>query len=107
MDCEQCKKRTATVHLTDLTKGGKRERHLCEECAVSEGVTTTLPTVRLLGGDANADNVVSIYDLVALGASFGSPAATAADITGDGRVNVFDLVLVGANYGRAAPLPWP
>lgn len=38
MLCQQCKKQTATVHLTDLVKGEKRERHLCEACASQEGV---------------------------------------------------------------------
>lgn len=38
MLCQQCKKHTATVHLTDLVKGEKRERHLCEECANREGI---------------------------------------------------------------------
>ena len=38
MLCQQCKKQTATVHLTDLVQGEKRERHLCEDCANSEGV---------------------------------------------------------------------
>jgi protein arginine kinase activator len=38
MLCQQCKKQTATVHLTDLVKGEKRERHLCEQCASQEGV---------------------------------------------------------------------
>ncbi len=38
MLCQKCKKQTATVHLTDLVKGEKRERHLCEECAGTEGV---------------------------------------------------------------------
>jgi protein arginine kinase activator len=38
MLCQQCKKQTATVHLTDLVKGDKRERHLCEECAAKEGI---------------------------------------------------------------------
>ncbi len=37
--CQNCKKHTATVHLTDLAKGEKRERHLCEQCAAQEGVT--------------------------------------------------------------------
>jgi protein arginine kinase activator len=39
MLCQQCKKNPATVHLTDLVKGEKREKHLCEQCAASEGVT--------------------------------------------------------------------
>ncbi len=38
MLCQHCKKQTATVHLTDLVKGEKRERHLCEACASEEGV---------------------------------------------------------------------
>lgn len=37
--CNKCKKNTATVHLTDLIKGEKREIHLCEECAAEEGIT--------------------------------------------------------------------
>ncbi len=33
MDCEECKKRPATVHLTKIFNGQKTELHLCEECA--------------------------------------------------------------------------
>jgi protein arginine kinase activator len=36
--CQQCKKQPATVHLTDIVQGEKRERHLCEACAQEEGV---------------------------------------------------------------------
>lgn len=37
--CEHCKKAQATFHLTNLEPDGtKVERHLCEECAVSEGL---------------------------------------------------------------------
>ena len=39
MLCQNCKKHTATVHLTDLIGGDKQERHLCEACASQEGVT--------------------------------------------------------------------
>lgn len=39
MLCQNCKKHTATVHLTDLVQGEKQERHLCEQCASQEGVT--------------------------------------------------------------------
>jgi protein arginine kinase activator len=38
MLCQNCKKHTATVHLTDLVGGEKQERHLCEACASQEGV---------------------------------------------------------------------
>lgn len=46
--CEICKKRRATVHLTDLVaEGEKRELHLCEECAEKKGVAVRAqePTV--------------------------------------------------------------
>ena len=37
--CELCGKRPATVHLTEILESQeKRERHLCEECAIKEGV---------------------------------------------------------------------
>lgn len=43
--CQACKKQPATVHLTDITpQGEKYERHLCEECAQTEGVTPKPPT---------------------------------------------------------------
>lgn len=39
MLCQRCKKHSATVHLTEIVKSEKRERHLCEKCAAEEGVT--------------------------------------------------------------------
>ncbi len=38
MICEKCQKNHATVHLTAIENGVKREAHLCEECARSSGV---------------------------------------------------------------------
>lgn len=39
--CQNCQKAPATVHVTEIVKphNEKRERHLCDPCAVSEGVT--------------------------------------------------------------------
>jgi len=39
MNCQRCKKNTATVHLTDIVKNEKREKHLCDQCAAEEGIT--------------------------------------------------------------------
>jgi protein arginine kinase activator len=39
MKCEVCKKSAATVHLTDVSNNEKRELHLCESCAKTQGVT--------------------------------------------------------------------
>lgn len=36
VECEHCKKAKATVHITDVPE--KRERHLCEACAQTEGI---------------------------------------------------------------------
>ncbi len=38
MLCQNCKKRTATVHLTEIVNNDKREIHLCEKCAKDKGV---------------------------------------------------------------------
>ncbi|MBI5724200.1 MAG: UvrB/UvrC motif-containing protein [Planctomycetes bacterium] len=47
--CDKCGK-PATVHLTEIVDGHKAEKHLCEECAVSEGIAfkTNLPISQLL-----------------------------------------------------------
>ena len=37
--CEHCKKAQATFHLTNITRDGEKlERHLCERCAIEEGL---------------------------------------------------------------------
>lgn len=38
MYCEECKQRPATVHLTQIVNGQKKEIHLCEECAAKKGL---------------------------------------------------------------------
>ena len=39
MQCEVCNKNAASVHLTDVSNNTKREIHLCEACAKTQGVT--------------------------------------------------------------------
>lgn len=37
--CERCRKAQATFHMTNIEPAGaKKERHLCERCAVEEGL---------------------------------------------------------------------
>ncbi|MCX7934072.1 MAG: UvrB/UvrC motif-containing protein [Planctomycetota bacterium] len=36
--CDICKKKRATIHLTDIQGNVKREVHLCEECAQAKGM---------------------------------------------------------------------
>jgi len=42
MLCQRCKKASATVHVTDLV-GEPKELHLCEQCALEEGITAKSP----------------------------------------------------------------
>jgi len=77
--------------------------------SVSEGQTKDLGSITLLGGDANNDNVVNIFDLTIVGVAYGTspPSDPRADINNDNIVNILDLVLVGGNYDKRAPRPWP
>ncbi len=49
LKCDKCGK-PATVHMTEIVNGEKIEKHLCEQCAVSEGVTikANVPISQLL-----------------------------------------------------------
>jgi protein arginine kinase activator len=49
MKCDNCDK-PATVHLTEIVGGEKIEKHLCEDCAASEGITikANVPISQLL-----------------------------------------------------------
>ena len=38
MNCEKCHKNHATIHLTAIEGGLKKEAHLCDECARQTGV---------------------------------------------------------------------
>lgn len=38
MQCQICNKRTATIHLTEITEGVRNEMHICEQCAAEQGI---------------------------------------------------------------------
>jgi protein arginine kinase activator len=47
--CDKCDK-PATVYMTEIIDGQKLEKHLCEDCAMAEGITikATIPISQLL-----------------------------------------------------------
>ncbi len=47
MLCEKCKKREATIHLSEIVKDVKSEVHLCEQCAREVGLNTSVSNFNL------------------------------------------------------------
>ena len=58
-----------------------------------------------LKADVTGDNVVNIFDLVAVASQFGQTGQNDADINGDGVVNILDLVTVAGVFGTQAAAP--
>lgn len=53
MQCEECGKRPATVHITQIESGKKTDMHLCEQCAVQKSpmnMSTTFSVNDLVAG---------------------------------------------------------
>jgi minor extracellular serine protease Vpr len=102
----------ADGRYTFTTTGGShtllytRASYLRRSVTVSApaGGTTTVPTVTLLAGDINGDNIIDILDLSTVGANFNSssPSPAAADVNGDGTVDIVDIVLVAKNFNATA-----
>ena len=63
-----------------------------------ENGTVTSPQQRF--GDVNRDGVVTIQDLVLVGANFGQLGEDSADVNGDGVVDIVDLVQVAGALGN-------
>jgi len=76
-------------------------RHRNSDVLVHAGQSNLLPALQLRDGDINADDTVSLLDLVAISSRFGTTGPLyAEDLNADGQVNLFDLVLVSTNYGK-------
>ena len=41
MQCQICRKKTATIHLTEISNGKRAELHFCENCAVQQGIASS------------------------------------------------------------------
>jgi len=52
MQCQICNKYEATIHLTEISEGLRNEMHLCERCAVEQGIAvkSQIPLNELLSG---------------------------------------------------------
>jgi hypothetical protein len=78
---------------------------------VVAGNTTSLCQVKLLGGDANDDDVINILDLSFMGYRFGQSVGDPdwddrADVNNDGTINILDITGAGSNFNKTSPVPW-
>jgi protein arginine kinase activator len=78
MQCEECGKKTATVHITKIEGGKKTDVHLCEQCALQKN-SITLSTN------------FSVQDLVAGLLNSGSMGPFKVDIVQEPKCNICGL----------------
>ena len=63
--------------------------------------TVTLPTITLLAGDIDNNNVIDQLDALTIGMNYNGSTPTAADLNSDGTINVLDLELLAQNDEQA------
>ncbi len=82
---------------------------LYEDGPDGDALTDRVRLVATYNGDANGDGEVSLVDLNALGANFGSVNATwqSGDFNYDGEVSLLDLNALGANFGQSVASATP
>jgi hypothetical protein len=70
------------------------------------GETSTKPTVYLLAGDIDGNNVIDQYDAITIGMNYNTALPDAADLNGDGIINLLDLEMLAINYRKSGALDW-
>jgi hypothetical protein len=73
---------------------------------LTSGGASTMPTISLLAGDIDNNNVIDQFDAMTLGMSYNTATPTAADLNNDGVINVLDLELLARNYRATGPVAW-
>lgn len=70
------------------------------------GSTATMPTISLLAGDIDNNNVIDQFDAMTIGMNYNSSTPTAADLNNDNVINVLDLEALASNYRETGPTVW-
>lgn len=73
---------------------------------LTSGVTTTMPTISLLAGDIDGNDVIDQFDALTIGINYNLAEPAAADLNNDGTINVLDLEMLAANYRDTGPTAW-
>jgi hypothetical protein len=73
---------------------------------ITAGETATKPTVSLIAGDIDGNDVIDQYDAMTIGMNYNTATPDAADLNVDGIINVLDLEILAANYRATGPQTW-
>jgi hypothetical protein len=68
--------------------------------------STSMPTITLLAGDIDSNNVIDQFDALTIGMSYNTNTPAAADLNNDNTINVLDLELLAQNYRATGPSAW-
>ena len=74
---------------------------------LASGGAGTLPTINLIAGDIDNNNVIDQFDAMTLGMNYNLAVPAAADLNNDGIINVLDLELLAHNYRKTGPTTLP
>ena len=73
---------------------------------ITGGSSNTKPTITLLAGDIDGNNVIDQFDAMTIGMNYNAATPSAADLNNDNVINVLDLELLADNYRATGPLAW-
>ena len=73
---------------------------------ITAGNTTGKPTISLLAGDIDGNNIIDQFDALTIGMSYNTVTPSAADLNNDGTINFLDLELLAENYRKTGPSAW-
>jgi hypothetical protein len=74
--------------------------------SIPAGGTSTKPTITLLAGDIDGNDVIDQFDALTIGMNYNATTPPEADLNNDGVINVLDLELLAANYRKTGPSVW-
>jgi hypothetical protein len=73
---------------------------------ITVGSTITMPTISLLAGDIDGNDVIDQFDALTIGMSYDTASPSEADLNNDGVINVLDLERLASNYRKSGPQDW-